>query len=65
MPNVEIDETELAALRRYAAVADKMSRHPEARKLVQQAALLADPGFGRAGTPNPRRSLRRDEGDPR
>ena len=43
MANVEIDETELAALRRYAAVADKMAKHPEARKLVQQAALLADP----------------------
>jgi hypothetical protein len=43
MPNVEIDENELAALRRYASVADKMQKHPEARKLVQQAALLADP----------------------
>ena len=43
MANVEIDETELAALRRYAQVADKMAKHPEARKLVQQAALLADP----------------------
>lgn len=43
MANVEIDETELSALRRYAAVADKMAKHPEARKLVQQAALLADP----------------------
>lgn len=43
MANVEIDENELAALRRYATVADKMAKHPEARKLVQQAALLADP----------------------
>jgi hypothetical protein len=43
MANVEIDENELASLRRYAQVADKMAKHPEARKLVQQAALLADP----------------------
>lgn len=58
MPNVEIDENELASLRRYAAVADKMSKHPEARKLVQQAALLADPD---SVGPEPRLRAEMDE----
>ena len=43
MANVEIDETELAGLRRYAQLADKVAKHPDARKLMQQAALLAAP----------------------
>ncbi len=39
----EIDETELANLRRVAAVADKISKHPEARGLLQKAISVAVP----------------------
>ena len=39
----EIDETELANLRRMADVAQKVSQHPEGRKLLQQAVAVAIP----------------------
>jgi hypothetical protein len=43
MPNVEIDETELANLRRVAQIADVVGKHPKARGLLQQAVAIAAP----------------------
>jgi hypothetical protein len=43
MPTVEIDETELANLRRLAQVADVVGKHPKARGLMQEAVALAAP----------------------
>lgn len=43
MPNVEIDETELANLRRLQSVADVISKNTKARALLQQAVEIASP----------------------
>ena len=40
---VEIDETELANLRRVATIADRVAKHPKARALMQQAVAEAAP----------------------
>lgn len=39
----EIDETELANLRRMALVAERVSKHPEGRALLQKAVAIAIP----------------------
>lgn len=40
---IEIDETELANLRRVAGIADIISKHPKARAMMQEAVKLAAP----------------------
>lgn len=40
---VEIDETELANLRRIASVADLVAKHPKARGMMQEAVRVAAP----------------------
>lgn len=43
MANVEIDESELANLRRVAQAAEVVSKHPKARAMMQEAVALAAP----------------------
>ena len=43
MPNVEVDEVELANLRRLSGVAAKITAHPEGKKLLEKAHKLVDP----------------------